>query len=65
IAAVCEQVHGKPFSDKCLERIKDQGFISAVQYYFGLHYQADEMPQGNADFLKTMRSFGFGWFGKD
>ncbi|MDH4211141.1 MAG: nitroreductase family protein [candidate division WOR-3 bacterium] len=59
---VCQKVHGKSFADKCLYRIKQNGFINVAQRYFGLHYAADIMPDGNEDFIKTMKEFGFDWF---
>ncbi len=62
IADVCRKTGGEELAETCIARIKQQGFISAVQYYFGLHYRADQMPTGNETFLKTMEEFGFGWF---
>jgi FMN reductase [NAD(P)H] len=64
IEEVCTNVHGEEFARRCLERIEQQGRISAVQRYFGLHYVADEMADDNEKFLQTMRDFGFGWFDK-
>jgi len=60
----CEKVHGKGFAKECYERIKKQGYINAAQYYFGLHYNADLMSQGNDKFVKLMEQFGFNWFRK-
>jgi len=62
IAAVCRRVHGQEFAEKCLARIKENGYISFVQRYFGLHYMADIMPEGNDRYLKIMEEFGFNWF---
>jgi FMN reductase [NAD(P)H] len=62
VAAVCRQVHGSAFAEQCLGRIEDQGYISAVQRYFGLHYRANLMPQGNDEYLALMRERGFDWF---
>ena len=42
----------------------DDGYINIAQAYFCLHYIADEMPNRNEEFLKTVRDFGFGWFEK-
>lgn len=64
IEQVCRDVHGEEFARKCIAEIKENGYISPVQVYFGLHYVANEMNQGNAEFLKIMREFGFGWFDK-
>lgn len=61
---VCTTVHGSEFANKCLARVKEQGYINAIQNYFGLHYQADLMPENNDDFMKIMEDFGFGWFKK-
>jgi FMN reductase [NAD(P)H] len=62
IRKVCEEVHGEAFATKCVERIRENGFISQVQRYFGLHYRADRMPRGNAEYLRLMEESGFGWF---
>ena len=61
IRTACHEVHGEPFAQTCVERIEQQGYISAVQRYFGLHYRADFMPEANGKFLSTMRKFGFDW----
>lgn len=62
IYEVCQTIHGKAFAEKCVADIEDKGYISVAQRYFGLHYAADIMPDGNEDFLKIMKEFGFGWF---
>jgi FMN reductase [NAD(P)H] len=59
---VCLKVGGRKFADKCLARVRKQGYINPVQRYFGLHYVADYMPEGNLKFLKQFENFGFGWF---
>jgi FMN reductase [NAD(P)H] len=59
---VCRKVKGEEFAMKCINKIKDQGYINAAQYYFGLHYCADSMPKGNNTYLKIMEEFGFRWF---
>ncbi len=64
MSLVCQKVHGKSFADKCLYRIKQNGFINVAQRYFGLHYAADIMPDGNEDFINIMKEFGFDWFEK-
>lgn len=64
IEQVCRIVHGDDFAGSCLGRIRQQGYINAVQNYFGLHYRADLMRQGTGEFLKIMDEFGFGWFRK-
>lgn len=59
---VCLKVGGKRFADNCVAKAKEQGYINPVQRYFGLHYVADLMVQGNGRFLKQFEAFGFGWF---
>lgn len=58
----CREVHGEEFAKKCIEKIKDTGYITQVQRYFGLHYRANEMPQGNKEYLKSFEEAGFSWF---
>jgi FMN reductase [NAD(P)H] len=62
IEQVCREVHGEEFAQKCLERIKQTGYINPIQRYFGLHYVANEMPGRNQEYLQIMEDFGFGWF---
>lgn len=64
ILRVCRQVHGEDFAKKCYERIKANGYINRAQRYFGLHYRADLMPEGNDNYLKLMKEFGFNCFQK-
>jgi FMN reductase [NAD(P)H] len=62
IAEVCRSVHGEEFAEKCHAAIARQGYVNAIQNYFGLHYRADWLPDRNEDFLKIMEEFGFSWF---
>ena len=62
ISEVCREVHGEECARRCVERIKETGYITPVQRYFGLHYRANALPRGNDDFLKLMEEFGFDWF---
>ncbi len=62
ISEVCRETHGEEFARRCLERIQQNGHIGPVQTYFGLHYCANTVPQGNEDYLKFMEEFGFRWF---
>jgi nitroreductase len=62
LAAVCTKVHDEAYARRCLGRIEADGFINPAQRYFGLHYRADEMPEGNQEFLRLAEEFGFGWF---
>ncbi len=59
---VCLKVGGRKFAERCVARARKQGYISPAQRYFGLHYVADLMAQGNGRFLKQFEAFGFGWF---
>lgn len=62
IKRVCQRTHGEDYAEKCEEAIKKAGYINPVQNRFGLHYKADEMPQGNLDFLAQLENQGFDWF---
>ena len=59
---VCRIVHGDDFALKCVEKIREQGYFGPVHNYFGLHYRADLMPEGNEEFLAMMEERGFTWF---
>jgi nitroreductase len=62
IFEVCQKVRNDDFAKKCVEKIKQNGYINSVQRYFGLHYRADRMPQGNTEYLRIMEASGFNWF---
>jgi nitroreductase len=62
ITEVCTRTNGPEFARQCVERIRAAGYINPVQYYFGLHYRADQLPIGNDEFLRLMKEFGFDWF---
>jgi nitroreductase len=64
ILKVCRIVHGREFEERCAERMKTDGFVNMAQAYFGLHYRADLMPEGNDHYLKIMEESGFNWFKK-
>jgi FMN reductase [NAD(P)H] len=64
IAKVCREAHSEEFAERCIAKIKENGYIRPVQRYFGLHYMANLMPQDNDKFLQLMEEFGFGWFKK-
>ena len=64
IEETCRQVHGAAFARRCLQKIEESGQISPVQRYFGLHYRASEMPQGNEDYVRQLQACGFHWFEK-
>lgn len=64
IRTVCTRVHGRTFAQKCINAIKQNGYINAVQRYFGLHYVADLMPMDNPWFMRQIKRCGFTWFEK-
>ncbi len=64
VADVCRKVHGEAFAKKCERRMRQVGYVNRAQNYFGLHYKADAMPQGNLEFWRLMEKTGFGWFKK-
>lgn len=64
ISEVCRKVHGQDFAGQCVARIKENGYINVAQRYFGLHYEADTMPEGNEEFMANIKESGFGWFEK-
>ncbi|HTY08459.1 MAG TPA: nitroreductase family protein [Candidatus Edwardsbacteria bacterium] len=61
---VCRKVGGPAFARRCLARVERQGHINMAQYYFGLHYRADGMPDSNLRFMEQIGRSGFGWFKK-
>jgi FMN reductase [NAD(P)H] len=62
IEKVCREAHGKAFVKQCVDKIRQNGYISPAQTYFGLHYCANTMPEGNQHFLELMQQQGFDWF---
>jgi FMN reductase [NAD(P)H] len=62
ISEVCRKTNGDEFAKRCVESIEENGYINPVQRYFGLHYRADLMPEGNENYLALMAEFGFNWF---
>ena len=62
IRGVCLKVHDGEFAARCVEKVKENRYFSAVQRYFGLHYRADRMPTRNLEYLKTVEEAGFLWF---
>jgi nitroreductase len=61
IEQVSREAHGEEFAQHCIARVKELGYINNVVRYFGLHYIANDMPEGNLDFLKTFEKAGFYW----
>jgi len=62
IFEVCKKVRNEDFAKRCVEKIKQNGYINSVQRYFGLHYRADRTPQGNMEYLSIMEASGLNWF---
>ncbi len=64
ISRACRAAGGEALERECLERIRREGRIRMAQRYFGTHYVADEMPEGNDEYLAIFEEFGFDWFKK-
>jgi FMN reductase [NAD(P)H] len=62
IRKVATAVHGNVFAEKCLAKIRENGYISMVQYLYGLAYVADEGVRNNERCLAELREAGFDWF---
>lgn len=64
LAEVCKSVGGNELAQKCVDRVRADGAINMAQYYFGAHYPANEMPDGNAAFVELLRAAGLDVFGE-
>lgn len=62
IRRVATAVHGPDFAEKVLTRIRQNGYISMVQYLYGLAYVADDGVRNNERYLKLLKDAGFDWF---
>lgn len=62
LRTACLGAHGPNFADKCMAKVQEQGYISMVQRYFGLHYTANTMPRDNEKYLKDLEECGLSWF---
>jgi nitroreductase len=62
VRKVATAVHGEEFAERCLARIRKNGYISMVQYLYTLAYVADDGVRNNARYLKLLKDAGFGWF---
>ena len=60
IEKVVRRVHGDEAAAKAVDSIRERGFITMAQRYFGLHYRADMMPVFNESVLKSLKDAGFG-----
>ncbi len=59
---VCSEVHGEQYVSECVEIIKKNGYINALQRDFGLFYFANLLPKGNPKFVKRIEESGFNVF---
>jgi len=64
LAEVCRSVGGDELAQKCVDRVRADGVMNMAQYYFGAHYRADEMPEGNAAFVELLVPPGWMCSGK-
>ena len=64
LVSVCEKVHGKKLAEECKKEVEEKGYINPIQYRFGLHYRADNMPKGNLNFIKSFEDRGLNFFKK-
>jgi len=62
VRKVATAVHGVEFAEKVLTKIRENGYISMVQYLYGLAYVADEGVRGNERYLGLLKDAGFDWF---
>jgi FMN reductase [NAD(P)H] len=62
IARVCRRVGGAALELKCLDKMRENGYISPVQYIYGLVYCADKGIEGNERYLELLEGAGFDWF---
>jgi len=62
IEKVARRVHGDDEAAKVVSDIRERGFITMAQRYFGLHYRADLMPIFNESALKSLKDAGFRCF---
>ncbi|OPZ64740.1 MAG: FMN reductase (NAD(P)H) [Firmicutes bacterium ADurb.Bin506] len=58
LARVCTAVGGPELARRAVERVRRDGAINMAQYYFGLHYKADAMPERNPKFIAQLRDAG-------
>ncbi|MGI6485444.1 MAG: nitroreductase family protein [Tepidanaerobacteraceae bacterium] len=59
---VCSEVHDVKYAQECIENIKKNGYINALQKNFGLFYFANLLPKGNPEFVKVIKESGFNIF---
>jgi len=61
---VCDFVDGKDFAAKAVADVEQKGHFNAIQYRFGLHYSADQMPEGNHKIMAKLKARGLKCFEK-
>jgi FMN reductase [NAD(P)H] len=59
---VSTAVHGSDFADRVLAKVRENGYISMVQYLYALAYVADDGVRNNERYLRLLRDAGFDWF---
>jgi nitroreductase len=62
IRKVATAVHGEAFAENVLAKIRENGYISMVQYLYGLAYVADDGVRNNERYLQLLKDAGFDWF---
>jgi hypothetical protein len=62
IARVCRRVGGSDLERKFLDKVRADGYISPVQYIYGLVYCADKGVDGNQRYLDLFDGAGSDWF---
>ncbi len=62
IRKVATAVHGEEFAEGVLAKVRENGYISMVQYLYSLAYVADDGVRNNERYLKILKDAGFDWF---
>ena len=62
VRKVATAVHGAEFAERVLSKIRENGYISMVQYLYSLAYVADDGVRNNERYLRLLRDAGFNWF---
>lgn len=66
IKEVASDIGGADYAEEMIRKIKEVGHINMAQWYFGLHYLANETCIGNKAFIEALLAYGFTWIeGKD
>jgi hypothetical protein len=59
---VSTAVHGGDFAEEVLAKVRENGYISMVQYLYALAYVADDGVRNNERYLRLLKDAGFNWF---